>query len=449
MAMALGFTEFAKGQDIVKLTGFPSLKNAVARQYTPSQSIYYCEDSEMHYFVLYDLANLTNVIVAEFPSFLDLKEFEVFDDTVFFCGTFPQSGNPYGFVGQISVQDLFYNNGQYNFGTYLHLVVAPCPYAPFLASCDRMDVFRSGDHVHFAVVGELEESATYGTALRRTASDIWFNGSVWVGQSLFQKENYYKTSDITCTENLVVVSAYDDEKDYSVLLAFNKIPNFTSSPIANMSYRINDRRFDDNILVERLLFDDVAVTHYFENSTDGSYGTAVHHINNVASLPTPLSHFSLHYTHGFNTPISVLRDIRFNALDEEIGPLLLLHDIDEPLWNSPVSTIYDFDVYTLPSLTAQAWHANDDVSLFSVDNRVQYPLFSLVGNHNSSYEPLLTLKISGANNCYNAVPIKYKDVPVKFSTGPLDDYTLDIRPQSNTPYYPNPQVYDVENNCGN
>lgn len=446
MAILPILSEFVHAQEIVTLNGFPTLKNAVARQYTADRSVYYCEDEESRYFVLYDLSTPTSVIVSQFPSFLNVNDFEVFDDTVFFCGTFPQSGNPYGFVGQISVQDLFYNNALYNFGVIDNIPIPSCPLNPHLTACYRMDVFRDGGHVHFAVVGELEHSLTYGTALRRTACDIWFNGSDWVGEVLFQKEDYYKTSDITCTNNHVVVSAYDDDKNYSILLVFNKTTDFPSYPIAINSFRIKDRRYDDNILVERLKDNDVAVSHYYEEFGAGRYGTAVHYINDVSTLPTPLSHFSLHYLHGTNQPISILRDMRYCGLFMS-DALLLLHDIDNPLWVSPTSTIFEFEAYNLPLMTAQAWHASDNVSLFSVDNRVFTPLFSLVGNHNIISEPMLTLKTSGTKNCFDARLFTYNDVTADFSTGPLDTETLGFTISPRYIFPPNPTNYTCEIRC--
>lgn len=447
LALTLSLAEFVRAQDIVTLTGLPPLKNAVSRQYTPNQSIYYCNDGVSHYFVLYNLGNPSSVIVAEFPSYLELKDFEVFEDMVFFCGVFPQSTTPWGFVGQISVQDLFYNNGPYNLATHFQLNIAPCPPTAYIATCDRMDVFKDGGYVHLAIVGELEHSLYYGTSLHHCAFDIWFDGTNWQGRALYQKEEYYKPCDITCTENYVVVTAYDNNLDYSVLLVFDKITGYPSFPIVNKSFRLNDRRFDSIILVERLHGNDIAVSHYYDDRGTGSYGTAVHYINDVSTLPTPLYHFSLHYPHGSNAPISFLRDLRFNA-GETRGSLQLLHDIDAPLWTSPVSTIFDFDVYSLPLLTAQAWHADDDVSLFSVDNRVQYPYFTLAGNHNRSGEPLLTLKTSGSDICYKPLLIEYRNVNIKFSTGEFEESVKELLDPVTRSFYPNPQTYDVENKCG-
>ena len=282
MAMTLGLAEFVRAQDIATLTGFPLLKNAVSRQYTAKQSIYYCDDGVSHYFVLYDYYNPNNAIVSEFPVFLELKDFEVFEDMVYFCGIYPQPGTPYGFVGQISVQDLFFNNGPYNVGTYFYINEDPCPPTDYLPLFDRMDVFKDEDNVHLAIVGEVEHSIIYGVSLRRTACDIWFDGVYWVGQVLNNKEDY----------------------------------------------------------------------------------------------------------------------------------------------------------------------SNDDVSLFSIDNRVQTPYFTLGGNYNSTSEPLLTLKVSSPGNCYVPIVIEYDEFDSEFSRGGYDAPVGNLIPRESYYYYPNPREYEVNNRCG-
>ena len=191
----------------------------------------------------------------------------------------------------------------------------------------------------------------------------------------------------------------------------------------------------------------MAVTHYYHDSIAREYGTAVHYINNVATLPTPLNYFLLHYSHGSDVPVSFLRDLRFNG-GEEIGSLLLLHDIDNPLWNTLTSTIYEFNAYNLPSMMAQAWHANDDVSLFSVDKRVLSPFFTLGGNYNPSMEPMLTPNISGSGDCFESIPIKYKNNDIDLSTDIIDRYTLNFQVSPILEILPYPQEYPIENKCG-
>lgn len=435
-----------RAQEVATLTGEPLLRSAIVRQYIDNTNIHYCSDiNGNHYFVLYQHANPTNAIVANFPSNLEVHDFEVFEKNVYFCGTSPNGGNPYGMVGQISIYDLFYNNGPYNIGILQNSYLDTLPLASHLASCDRMDVFKRGGHVHLAIVGELELGSTYGGTLRRTACDIWFNGTDWTGSMLYQKNDLYKTSDITCTEQAVVVSAYDNDSSYVLLLAFNKVAGFPSYPISPLSIKLQDQRADNNILIERLSGDDVALAHYFHDTVTQDYGVAIHHIPNVTTIPSLPSHFSLHYIHGRTTPRFPLMDLRYNSKDFS---LMLLHDIVAPLWTNPRSTLLDFDASNLPSLSARAWHYYDNISLLTLDNRVEKYTFSLGGNYNPLSEPLLSMKNKNTEGCYQSTTFSYLDVTpyVLFSIGPFDNSILKIN-QKGVLDYPNPDNHTVSVIC--
>lgn len=441
-----------QAQEISTLDGYPPLDYSVVRQYTNYKNIHYCDDGTQHYFLLYDITTPNTAIWASFPSYLFVKDFEIKDDVVYFCGTFPNGGNPYGFVGQISVADLFYNNGNYNIGILNYTVIGDSNYTymAHMASCDRMDIYsdKSKGIVHLAVVGEFEHGIYYNMQLCRSAGDFWFDGTNWVGSALYQKHDYYKTSDITCTKDYIVVSGYDDDPNYSILAVFYKVQNFPYYPILPNTIHLMDRRYKESILVERLQGNDVAVTHYYEDLQSGTYGTALHYINDVSLLPTPLSYFSLHYVHGTTAPVSTQRDLRYSNMGGS-NSLLLLHDIAAPLWNVPTSSLFDFDAYNLPSLLMNVWHRSNDVSLLAVDNRVSSPMFSLGGNYNVTGEPLLTIKRVGTSNCYTGIRRQYTNITpqVRFTLGIFEEDVINfiIPPLNNL--FPNPKKKDVTVKC--
>lgn len=442
-----------QAQEISTLDGYPPLDYSVVRQYTNNKNIHYCDDGTQHYFLLYDITTPNTAIWASFPSYLFVKDFEIKDGVVYFCGTFPNGGNPWGFVGQISVADLFYNNGPYHIGILNYTVIGEnnYQYVAHMASCERMDIYsdKSKGIVHLAVVGEFEHGITYNSVLLcRTAGDFWLNGAAWVGSALYQKHDYYKTSDITCTKDYVVVSGYDDNPKYSILAVFNKVPEFTYYPILPNTIHLMDRRYKESILVERLQGNDVAVTHYYEDLQSGTYGTALHYINDVSLLPTPLSHFSLHYVHGTNAPVSAQRDLRYSNMGGS-NSLLLLHDIAAPLWNVPTSALFDFDAYNLPSLLMNVWHRNNDVGLLAVDNRVSSPMFSLGGNYVPTGEPLMTIKQAGTVPCYNRIGCPYRDITpeVKFNLGIYEDDVIKFDVPDIGNIYPNPKEKSVTIKC--
>lgn len=110
MAMLLigsGNVLHAQPTQVSALDGRATPKNALSRQYTDEECIYYFDDGTDHYFVLQNVGDPDNAIIASFPSFLEVHDFEINQDIIYFCGKFPNGGNPYGIVGFIKVHDLF------------------------------------------------------------------------------------------------------------------------------------------------------------------------------------------------------------------------------------------------------------------------------------------------------------------------------------------------------
>lgn len=177
-----------QAQEISTLDGYPPLDYSVVRQYTNNKNIHYCDDGTQHYFLLYDITTPNTAIWASFPSYLFVKDFEIKDDVVYFCGTFPNGGNPWGFVGQISVADLFYNNGTYNIGFLNQTVSRDNNYfcREHMVSCSDMDVFtdKESDFVHLAVVGDFEHYLNDNPEQSKTSAEIWFDGTTWVGNAI-------------------------------------------------------------------------------------------------------------------------------------------------------------------------------------------------------------------------------------------------------------------------
>lgn len=227
-----------RAQEITVLDGYPPLKNNIVRQYLFNMDIHYCEDGTNHYFILYDLANPNMVIKASFPAYLYIRDFEVFEDMVYFCGVFPNGGNQMGFVGQISVSDLFYDNGPYNIGILNYTMLGVnhnIPYEAHMASCDRMDIFRDKGGrgvVHLAVVGEIEHGYTYNPPLRKTVGDFWCDGVDWKGMALYQKSDNHiafdeEADDVISLVDTHIVNGDNEVIGFQVQAFFAFLPNPT------------------------------------------------------------------------------------------------------------------------------------------------------------------------------------------------------------------------------
>lgn len=186
-------------QEVTTLMGLGTPQKNLVRQYTATQSIHYIEIGTNHFFVLHDLSDHDSVITAYFPTDYHVNDFEIYHDTVFFCGIMPNGGNPFGIAGFISVNDLFYSGLDYNICIIDYLFSGNDSIPTHLTSLDRMDLFEDDGTVHIATVGEMALAADYSN-LRRTACDLWFNRplSRWWGTVQHQKDDLYSTGVLKC-----------------------------------------------------------------------------------------------------------------------------------------------------------------------------------------------------------------------------------------------------------
>lgn len=435
----------AVAQELTTLPGWTVPQKNLVRQWKDNCSIHYMEIGSMHRFVLHDLADSSNVIVATFPANYEVNDFEIYDSTVYFCGTIPNGGDPYGIAGYIAIKDLFYHNYPYNYCIIdqMYFLDPATPTNTHITSLDRMDVFVDAGQIHIAAVGEMAHGSGYNE-LRRTVCDIQYTGS-WNGMALYQKEDFYKPSDITCTDHTIVASAYDDNTSYSILLAFMKNTDFPATPLYPYSIRIGDRRVGDNVLVERLGDDNVAVSHYSHTPATGNYSVAVHLLGNIYSLPTPPYHISVHHSIGSIAPGTPIRDLRYNMASDD---MMLLFDYPVATWGPSPSSILEFQTATLPFLLSNVWYCTQNVLLRALDNHVQHPLFSLGGAHTSLGMPLMTNKNNGNTTCYQQGIITFEDATpiVSFSTGVFDPKTIKFK-RFNYTTYPNPYSVPIKNLC--
>ena len=425
MAMLLtgmGNVMHAQSPQVSALYGMATPTYALSRQYTDEQCIYYFDDGTYRYFVLQNIEDPSNAIIASFPSAYELHDFEIHQDIVYFCGKKPNAGNPYGMVGFISVNDLFYTNGPYNMSTVNSLTLWGVSSSAHMTSCDRMDIFEdNAGIVHLAIVGELAQNLEY-SELRRTFADIWFDGTNWTGNVMYHKDDLYKPTDITCTDNAVVVSAYDEFRKGAILLVYKKVSHFPTSPIYPYVIKIVDPTvIEDNVLVERLRENDVAVTNFFIDPATGKYSTALHYVQDVTSLPTTGNIQSYHIIHGI--PYAPQMDFRYNRKDDR---LLLLHNIDYPQLGTPAQTFFSFDAYNLPSLTMEAWFRPEiDIKMMSIDNRQTHSKLTIGGVFSPTAEPLMVLKDSPVQGCFDFILDNYTPLFPSFSPGALDETYLD------------------------
>ena len=419
------------------IVDFPELTSSIVRQYQDNFSVHYCSDvNGNHYFVLTENDRYEKTIVASFPTFLDVHDFEIFDRIVYFCGTQPMNSISGGFVGFISVDDLFFNNGQYTFGFINYIVTAP---RASMTSVDRLDVFETGGVVHLAVVGDQVQGANISPSYRRTVGDLWIDPSSgnWTGRILYQKDNHNKPMDITCTENHVVASAFDDTYDKVILLVFDKTSGFTDFPTYADALAIKSycQLADRDVRVERLQGDDVALSYCYYNPRTSKSGTALLYLQNVAAYPFFPNYWAIHIDHTLSFG---LRSLRSNHARDRV---YLLQDMETPIWSNRTSSVIDFDINAYPALNVHVW-GTGHASLFSLDVRGCREDLSMGGNANSTLKPLFSFGRLGDAGCMTSVVPYYDDITPDVVIGVAKhenqvNVWWPVRPSS--AFYPNPK----------
>ena len=388
--------------EVSTLPGLQPPQSSITRQYKDKMAIHYYDDGSKHYFVLQDPGNPNQAILADFFPYLEIHDFEIYQDILYFCGKFPNGGNPYGIVGFVKIDDLFYNNGIYNISIVNSLYLWGSSTNTPMTSCDKMDLFEdSYGYVHLAIVGELSHGSYYYSNLRRTYADIWYDGYAWKGNVMYHKDDLYKPTDITCTDNAVVITAYDEYRKGAVILVYKKYEQFPNYPVYPHVIKIDDPMLiTDNVLVERLKKDDVVVANHYQDPSTGEYGTALHFIENVMYLPNSGNFPCYHIKHDM--PYGPQIDMRYNKKNDRV---FLVQNSDYPQLGLPLytPTFFSFSGYNnIPYMTLEAWFRPDlDIKFIkSIDNRQDAHLLSLSGAFGTA-EPLMGIKGFHDYGCYD------------------------------------------------
>lgn len=438
----------ANAQRIDVIEDIKAEKFAIVRQFDESRSIYYIEETNQnkHFFVLQDYTNPGSVIMAEFPSYMNVHDFEIYDEVVYFCGQFPNSGNPWGMVGFIHIHDLFFNNAPYTFGIINTLSYGTIYNGTQLTSADRMDIYNDGGLIHFAVVGTLNDPVVSHHPIYNTVCDIWFDGSQWLTRALGQKEYFYSFTDITCTDNHVAVAAIDAEINKPALIVFDKVPPFVQNPTYGNSFIIDDELRGGSVLIERLQDNDIAMAYYYENPTS-NYGTSLLYTNSIGNL-LPVSSIIYnvyHFSHNSNTLMNDPVDMRY---DQNADKIALLHDIESPIWANTKPTVFEYDGYNLSGLIARAWIPSIDAMVYSVDNRIYNQYRSLTGLDNEEH-PILSINQNDDEACFIVKPFEYEDYTpyIRITSGRLEIPVLNGTHPSYTIFYPNPETIPTVTLC--
>ena len=411
--MALGGWA-ATAQEIVSIPALSGFESRIVRQYKDSvQSIHYVRNGLHSYFVVYDIYSVSSALVNAVPDGYEILDFECYDDTVYFCGAKPNNGDSVGFVGFIPGTSLTSGTGNYTIGEIDNMTLLGDSTSYKFTSIDRLEIYRntSDYRINFAVVGQLGSAAAYGFQSRRTLAKIYFNGTRFMGEALYQLRDYFRPTDIACTDQYIAAVAYNQTSPWPEVIVFDRNGGLPQNPLFNTPKAILDTMVGDNALIERVSFDGVVIAHHIGN------GTAIHHIKDVATLAANLPQ-------TFHIPQQrvgnwVLRDMRYNPGWRQ---LLLLHDVDI---NTPSGTAFMPALYEIPIPVSAiaAWTTTLGTPL-TVDNR-RFGRFCMGGAFPGVF-PLLTHKTTASESCYSRQTLEKSSVSKITKKYPFDRMILSI-----------------------
>lgn len=348
-------------------------KNAIVRQMNNNVAIAYSQEENQGYF-LYDNYGVEFRYATMLPN-CRVYDFEIYNDTVFFCGKYDNAGDVKGIFGFFDINEVFFNSG-YISGIYCNYSIS----APSLASYDlrptipwRMDVFSKGC-THIAAVGACYQKGILPDPIESTAVyDVYYDGSTWHCEAFSHKSYEYYT-DIVATEHYIVAVAKDESYDKCYIRLFNKISGFLSSPVSNQLIDVVDDTPIGKVIVDALEVDTFAVSNFYFNSTEAGVGVKRFAVTSTSPYVSLVN--SIHIP--LNTLPSVsstwnLRDIRYNNNQRKLALLL---DMDYPVHSILKSTVLEIDN---PYIIVASWTGAS--TLYALDQWSN-------GFHSIGYEPV-------------------------------------------------------------
>lgn len=343
---------------------------SIVREYNGELAISYTQHSPTRGFFVYDDGSGVVLKADMYPN-CRVYDFEIYRDTLYFCGRYSSGGFVRGIFGFFDINDLFFNGGVMN-GIYCDYSVSNPVQEPDLYPTTpwRMDVFEYEGQVHIAAVGECRNWAPYGLQYNTSTSiyDVYFDGSNWICEAFYHKpyETYF--TDVVATDNQVVVTemaAPENVVNHCHIRVFNQSGAFLQTPL-NPSYNaadVIDGTPVGKVVVEALENDEFAISNFYYNGTEA--GLTVKHFAGSASYPYATLFSSI------NIPLNTLpvvdsgwklRDIRYN---NNVRQLALLLDMDYPIHNSITSTILEYDIHNLGDPVLASWLI--DKTMFAID----------------------------------------------------------------------------------
>ena len=332
--LATGTVAVAQTSVVLNTNGLPN-QNALIRTWVDNYSIGYVDGGRMQqgYFFVEDIASRHLRVVPLLPD-VEVHDFEVLDDKVFFCGE--HNGLYIGVVGWFDINNVFYMSGSIQYGGF--------PSASRMTSLSRLDVYYFNGIYHMALIGEMQIPG--GTSVT-TVCDVYDSAGVWKANYLNNAAGLISYTDIAVDGNHVVAAAKKSYSDDNLVSIYKISSNFLSTPIPLVSkYILNGDTPLDDILVEAVGSDMFVLAYYYDSLSYAGTEYAVFSVDAVTDMVSPLYYWQIE--HGASTMYSgwKLRELKYDPVAQN---LLLLHDVSCSWYTGIKSVVFSHDVLVFSS----------------------------------------------------------------------------------------------------
>ncbi|MBR3725495.1 MAG: hypothetical protein IKN11_08935 [Bacteroidales bacterium] len=336
--------------------GIPS-DTSIVRQWRGQEYIVYSRLGTMPGVMAYH-DNAAGVIRrAVLPGDMVINDFRISRDTVYAGGSVMYGGHQVGMLGCFAIGDLL--SGSFTFYwtrfsvSYMGLTDL-CRNDSYdqVTGVKRLEVFQCGRTMrqHVAYISDnliLRSSGDYSSIMLRRigCGDAEFYNHNWILNDYhYNKDGREKYTDITLTDNHVVVVSFDSDYYHFRFELYDKVFNFAHSippPGGTVVYDFSDHVVEGRVMAAAITGDMFAAAYHYHDPS-GDCGLAIKWISVSGGVPTlqysvdiPLS----------STSSMAMRDVRYSPQTNSLW--LLSDEVSQAtgVWGSYIHRIDMGNVY--------------------------------------------------------------------------------------------------------
>lgn len=303
--------------------------------------IYNKEPSGQNGFLLYNIGNTTAQYI-DMPDSITVKEFEIVDDEVWFCGectsVIATTGRA-GVVGTFNIPNTFAGTGDINF-TAINTNLGYDGYQVFAENLERIDQFSISNNIVAVMTGG---AYLYKDPLKKrstVASAVRMGSSSWIVCVLLDKDSTAIFTDIAALDNVVTaVGTRTDNYDLIAKSFFKGLdpPNQPTTP--SYGDNISCDKPIGKALITHLDNDEAAVTQL---NIKGSTLLHMLDFSTYSAVPTAATRITANPGHIYDTEWDLL-EIRYSPQTDNIS--VLEYGV------RPNSPIFETLLWTFPRTT--------------------------------------------------------------------------------------------------